>query len=887
MSIWRSLTHGLRALKRRAATDNDIADEIAHYVELATAAHVARGLSPEAARRAAQLEIGNPTASHEQVRAFGWENAVEALAADVHYAFRRLRGNAASSAMSILTLALGIGATTAIFSAVNPILLESLPYPHADRLVVIDDRANDGSPAAATFGTFNELRARSRSFHALAIADRWQPSITGTSEPERLVGQRVSANYFRTLGVTPAVGRDFDDAEDRVGGPNVAILSDRLVQRRFGGDRSIVSRNVRLDDNEYLVIGVMARRFANVVAPSADIWAPLQERAVAPFNSREWGHHYKIIGRLDTSTTTERASRELLVIGHTPVQEFARPPWAAMKDGMLVRSLHDEVTGDAKPALIAIVGAVFLLLVIACVNVTNLLLARGAHRRAEFAMRVALGAGRARLLRQLLTESLVMAGMGGALGLGVAQVGVRALVALSPPGLPRVEAIGIDGPVFAFALVATTLIGLVVGLVPALGATRAGFRDSLERSSRRTAGARGAARRVLVVLEVALALVLLVSAGLLMRSLERLFAVAPGFESSHLLTMQVIDPGRAHASDTARWRYYGLVLEAARHVPGVGAAALTSQLPLSDDLDGYGYEFESTPTVKPGEDGSALRYAVTPGYFETMGIPLRRGRVFDPTDLPGNPEVVVISESLARHKFGNQNPIGQRVKFGPETASSTRPWDVVVGVVGDVKQESLALSRTDAFYVPMGQWSWVDNVQSLVVRTSGDAAALVPSVKRAIWSVDANRPIQRIITMDGLIATTAAQRRFALVVIETFALAALILAAIGIYGVLSGSVNERMREIGVRSALGASRGSILTLVLRQGMSLTLLGVLIGLSGAIAATRAIMTLLFDVSRLDPVTYVGVIVLLAGVSILACWMPAWRAARVDPAITLRAE
>jgi len=887
MSIWRKLSRGIRALTHREAADQDTADEIAHYLELATAAHVRRGLSPEAARRAAQLEIGNATVAREQVRAFGWENVVEAIAADVRYAGRQLRTHLGSSVMSILTLALGLGATTAIFSAVNPILLESLPYPHADRLVVINDRAGDGSPFAPTFGTFTELRARSRSFRALVAGDRWQPSITGTSEPERLSGQRVSAGYFHTLGVPPAVGRDFDDDEERAGGPNVAIISDRLLQRRFGGDRSLVGRRVMLDDSEYLVIGVMPPRFANVALPSVDIWAPLQDRTQAPFNSREWGHHYQIIGRLDAGETVERATRELATIGRAPVPQFARAPWADMKGGMLVRSLHEEVTGDVKPALFAIVGAVILLLVIACVNVTNLLLARGAQRRGEFAMRIALGAGGSRLLRQLLTESLVVAAIGGVLGLGVAQIGVRALVALSPPGLPRADAIELNGPVFAFALAATTIIGLVVGLVPALGATRAGFRDALQQSSRRTAGGRAAARRALVVAEVALALMLLVSAGLLMRSLERLFAVTPGFRPSRLLTMQVIEPGVAYSSDTARRLFYLQALDAVRQVPGVTAAAFTSQLPLSDDIDGYGYAFESTPSVKPGEDGSALRYAVTPGYFETMGIPLHRGRLLDATDLPGGPEAVVISESLARRKFGNQNPVGQRVKFGPETGSDTRPWDVVVGVVGDVKQESLALSQSDAFYVAMGQWWWVDNVQSLVVRASSDPAALVPSIKRAIWSVDKNQPIQRIITMDGLIATTASQRRFALVVIETFALAALVLAAIGIYGVLSGSVSERMREIGVRSALGATRGSILALVLRQGLSLSLLGVLIGLLGAVGATRALMTLLFDVSRLDPVTYVGVIMLLASVSVLACWLPAWRAARVDPAITLRAE
>jgi putative ABC transport system permease protein len=501
-------------------------------------------------------------------------------------------------------------------------------------------------------------------------------------------------------------------------------------------------------------------------------------------------------------------------------------------------------------------------------------------------MRIALGAGRGRLVRQVLTETVLLAVIGGVLGLEVAQVGVQGLIALSPPGLPRVDAMGLNGPVFVFALAVTTLIGLTMGLVPAVAATRSALHEGLQQGSRRMAGGRRAVRSALVVSEVALALVLLVGAGLLMRSLQRLFAVAPGFTAPHLLTMQIIEPGRAYHADSARVRFYEQALEAVRHVPGVTAAAFTSQLPLSDDLDGYGYEFQSTPSAKPGEDGSALRYAVTPGYLATMGIPLIRGRWFDESDVRGGPEAIVISESLARQKFGDQNPIGQRARFGPE-AGSERPWDVVVGVVGDVKQESLAFGQTAAFYVPMGRWWWTDNVQSLVVRTSGDPAALAPSIKRAVWSVDANQPIERIVTMDALISKTASQRRFALVIIETFALAALLLAALGIYGVLSGRVTERMREIGVRSALGATRGSILGLIVRQGMGLTLAGIAIGLAGAIAATRGIMTLLFGVSRLDPITYLGVVVLLAGVAMIACWLPAWRAARVDPAITLRSE
>lgn len=501
-------------------------------------------------------------------------------------------------------------------------------------------------------------------------------------------------------------------------------------------------------------------------------------------------------------------------------------------------------------------------------------------------MRVALGAGRSRLVRQLLTESLALAACGGVVALGVAAVGVRALVALTPAGVPRAAAIGLDGRAFSFAFAITALIGVAVGVAPALRGSREALGSGVQRGAGRVAGGHATTRRVLVVAEVALALVLLVGAGLLLRSLDHLFGVAPGFDPSHVLTMQVDAAGHRYDADSARLQFFEQALDAVRAVPGVTSAAFTSQLPLSGDIDGYGIVFQNAP-ANGGDEGAALRYAVSPGYFATMGIPLRTGRLIDAHDLPGAPEAIVINESFAKRRFPGQDPLGQRVRMGPEIDDTSRPWDYIVGVVGDVKQASLASDQPDAFYVASGQWPWVDNVQSLVVRTRGEPAALIPLVKRAVWSVDKDQPITRVATMTELVSRSAAERRFALVVFEVFAAAALALAAIGLYGVLSGSVAERMREIGVRCALGATRAQILLLVVREGMGLTLIGVAIGLAGAAAATRALVTLLFGVSRLDPMTYAGVIVLLAGVAAVASWIPASRAARVDPAITLRAE
>jgi putative ABC transport system permease protein len=882
VSLWRQLTRGLRVLTNRGAADQDIADEVQHYLEQATAAHLARGLPPEAARRAAQLELGNPTVVREQVRSYGWENAVGALLADGRYAARRLRSNPGFATVSVLTLALGIGATTAIFSAVNPILFEPLPYPHAERILMISDVGNDGSHIDVTFGTYRELAQRSRSFEALAVLKPWQPTVTGESEPERLDGQRVSASYFRALGVRPLVGRGFDASDDRPKGPNVVILGYGLWRRRFGGDASIVGRVITLNDSPYTVVGVMPSAFENILAPSAELWAPLQYGESFSPDSREWGHHLRMVGRLRPGVGSEQAARELAAIARTPLPEFPRVPWASLNSGLVVSSLRDDVTHGVKPALLAVLGAVLLLLTIACVNVTNLLLARGAQRRGEFAMRAALGAGRTRLMQQLIVESLLLAALGGALGMTVAELGVRALVALSPPGLPRPGAVRLDTAVFAFALGISTLIGLVVGLMPALQASREDLRVGLQQSSRRAAGDHRLTRGTLVVAEMALALVLLVSAGLLMRSLERVFAVDVGFDESRLLTMQVQEVGRRFDADSVAYGFFEQSLDAVRRVPGVAAAAFTSQLPLSGDLDIYGVHFESDGDDRTG-DGAALRYAVTPSYFATMRIPLRHGRLLDERDRAGTPRVVLINESLAKRKFPGQDPIGQRLQFGSEDGQ----WYTVVGVVGDVKQASLGLTQSDAVYVTPSQWRWVDRLMSLVVRARGDPAALAPAIKAAIWSVDKDQPIVRVATMRQLVSISAAERRFVLILFEAFGIAALVLAAIGIYGVLSGSVSERTREIGVRSALGASPGDILALVMRQGMTLTGLGVVIGLTGAAVASRAIVTLLFGVSRLDPVTYLGVIALLVSVSGMACWVPAWRAARVDPSITLRAE
>ncbi len=858
-------------------------EEMHTHIEMLVEENLCRGLSPAAARRAALRSFGGVEQTKEAYRSQRGLPLLETFLLDVRYGLRMLSKSPGFTGIAVLTLALGIGSSTAIFSAINPILLEPLPFPHPGQIMMIWDKGSADSRLDVTFGTYREIAARSSSFESLAVMKPWQPTLTGRTEPERLDGQRVSARYFQVLGVIPALGRDFDSADDRIKGADVVILSYALWERRFGGDPTLIGRQIKLDGIEFTVIGVMPQSFENVVAPSAEIWSLLQYGPALPLDGREWGHHLRMMGRVRPGVGRDQATSELDVIARSHLPEYPRAPWAQLEQGLIVCPLREDITGAVRPALLAVGGAVILLLLISCVNVSNLLLSRGAQRRSEFAMRAALGAGRARLVRQMLTESLLLSILGGAFGIVVAQAGVRALVALSPPELPRISAIAVNGPVLGFALFIATATGLAVGVIPALYLSRHDLHLGIQESSRRAAGGHQWTRRALVVSEVALALVLLVGAGLLLRSLQQLFNVSPGFDPTNLLTMQVQTSGLKFEDDIATHTFFQQALEAVRRLPGVRSAAFTSQLPLSGDYEKYGVYLESPPSGDSPKDESALRCAVTPDYFSTMGIPLQRGRLLDEHDVAGAPPALVISDSLARHRFQGLDPLGRRVRVG----SANEPWFTIVGVAGDVKQASLAQTSEDAVYTTPEQWSFADRTRSLVVRTQGDPVAMTNAIRNAIWSVDKDQPVVRVATMENLLAKSEARRRFALFIFEAFALAALALAAAGIYGVLSGSVSERTREIGIRSALGASRFSILTLVLREGMALTAFGALLGLGGAMAASRSLISLLYGISRLDEFTYAAVVSLLMGVAAIACWIPSWRAAHVDPMVALRCE
>lgn len=876
---WRSITHGLRVLLRRDSADDDLRREIEDFVERRADELVTRGVPRSEARRQALLEMGNPTVVREKVRSAGWESVVASFVADVRYALRRLRAAPVFTAATLFTLALGIGATTAIFSAVNGVLFAALPYPSSQRLAMIVEMGGTGARGMGTFGMYRALAERARGIESIAVFKPWQPTIVGGETPERLNGQRVTAGYFDVLGVHPSLGRTFRPSEDIPQGAAVVVISDALWRRRFAADSSIVGRRVLLDDSPSIVIGVMPRDFDNVLSTEAEVWAPLQYDMAS---ARAWGHHLTTIGRLRDGTTFDQATREIDAIGRTVLSEI-RPETYDAKTRFRVLSMRDELTRGVRPALLAVLAASVVVLLIACVNVTNLLLARGVRRRGEYALRAALGAGGGRLVRQLLTESLVLATLGGCAAIGVAVAGTRLLALVAPPELPRAGNVSISGATFAIAFALTACVALALGAIPAIQAARNDPQRDLHVGSRRVSSGRATTRGALVVAEVALALVLLVTSGLLVRSVRQLLAVPLGFDSAHLLTLQVQAGGRQGGSDSATLRFYERSLDALRALPGVVSVGVTSQLPLSRDLDEFGAGFEES-AARPAARYSVYRYAVSPRYLETMGVRLLSGRLLDERDRADAPRAVLISESLARLRFGNESPLGARLTIGGGPGSA--PF-TIVGVVADVKQQSLAFAQSEAVYTTTSQWRWADNVMTFVVRARGDAASLVPDARRAIWSVDRDQPIVRVATMDDLVARSAAQRRFVASLFEAFAIAALLLAAAGIYGVLATAVAERLREIGVRAALGAPRASLIGLVTRQGLALASIGLALGLVGAIAASRAMRTLLFEVSPFDPATYAAVVIVMLAVSAAAAAIPAWRAARVDPAITLRSE
>ncbi|MEO7996261.1 MAG: ABC transporter permease [Gemmatimonadaceae bacterium] len=815
-----------------------------------------------------------------QLHKFTGDSHMTTLQSDLQFAWRMLVRRPAFTLLAVFTLALGIGATTAIFSVVYPILFESLPYPNADRVMMVWEGSDPTDKSNLGYATYADILEKNRTFSDVAVVAYASGTMTGRSEPQFLEGDRVSASFFKVLGVNPALGRAFRDADNVRGSERVIIISNALWRSRFSGDSSIIGKPLKMMETDFTIVGVMPASFENLISPTWQFLLPIRYDLSLPQACRSC-RHLRVVARRKEGVTTAQAQRDLAGIAQELKRDY---PKDYRYSGLHTNALSEDVVKNVRPALLAVLGAVALVLLVACLNVMNLLLARGAQREGEFAVRAALGAGRSRLVRQLLSESVLLAFLGGIAGIAVAYGGVRILVALSPADLPRLSEIGIQGSVLLFALVTTTVVGVAFGVIPAMQGSRSNLHDSIRRNTRRSAATSRLTRSTLVISEVALALVLLVGSGLLFRSMEKLFSVNPGFDSQNLLTMQIQGGGGKLTNDTLVLQFMEDALQSVRAQPGVLSAALTSQLPLTDDRDEYGVQFETRPPLNPNDaNGGRYRFAVSDGYFETMKIPLVRGRYFATTDKGTSTLVAIINQSFARRYFGEVSPVGQRVKIG----GTDGPWREIVGVVGDVKHESLSSTHFDAVYLPEVQWRFVDYAMTLVVRPRGDAMAAVPSLRKTIWAVDKDQPIIRIATAEHLIAEREAERRFALVLFEGFAIVALVLAAAGIYGVLSGTVSERGRELGVRAALGATGRDQIAMVVRQGMTLTTIGMIVGLGVSLASSRILSSMLFGISPLDPTTYVGVTGGLVCVALLACWIPARRASQTSPLEALKAD
>ena len=817
------------------------------------------------------------------------ERPMDTLFQDLRYSLRRLAKSPAFTAIVVLTLALGIGANTAIFSAVNAVILRPLPYREPHRLVTIEHLYPSlDMEAPVSVPGFLDYEKKGRSFESMAVQSGWQANLTGVGEPVRMQGQRVTGKFFSTLGVPAMLGRTLQPGEDAAGRERVAVLSYDAWQRVFGADPGIVGRGLSLNGESYEVVGVMPSGFRDFFNRDAEIWAPLVFRPDQMTDEQRTHEFLNLTARLKPGVPVEQAQGEMRTLAEQFKRDYTdsyAPTWS-----LGVTPLSIQATGDIRPALLVLLGAVGFVLLIACANVANLLLARAAARSKEIAVRTALGATRERLLKQLLTESLLVSLAGGAAGLLLAYAGVRALVAMDIGNLPRSEEIGIDGTVMLFTLVVSLAAGLLFGLAPAIHTATPNLHGALKEGGRGTTADRGshALRRSLVVTEVALALTLLTGAGLLLKSFARLQGVDPGFEPANLLTFNLALPQNRYRSDTSQAAFWDQAIPALARIPGVTSVGATSVMPFGGSWSTGSFEIEGyqAPENVPGPWGDIR--IVTPQFFETLGIPLLRGRYLTDDDRDRSRPVAVIDQEFVRRYWPNDDPIGKRFTFGPPdgvTDTTQNEWIEVVGVVGHTAHEGLDADPRLQLYLPYRQVP--QPFMAVAVRTTGSPERYVNLVRGAVRSVDPDQPISAVSNMDVLLSRAVGQRRLSMMLLSLFSGIALVLASVGIYGVMSYSVTQRARELGVRIALGADRSDVLRLVLRQGMRLALAGIGIGLVAALALTRFIESQLYGVAATDPSTFVLVAAILAATALVANLLPALRAMRMDPAVVLREE
>jgi len=884
MNIFRNLIAGLRELVRRKKTEIELNEELDAYVQNLTDAKVQAGATREEALRAARLEMGGVESVKHQVRAVGWEFALEVFVQDVRYGVRMLLKSPLFTAVALTTIAIGIGANTAMFSLVDAILLRPLPYPEPQRLTVVGTNQR-GESQISPMGTADFLawRDRQQSFEQVAVLDGAGGSfaLSGMGAPERIPGVGVSANFFSIFGVAPLKGRGFHPGEDQPGAPGVVVISQQFWRDHLDSDPKVLNRTLTLDGKQHTIVGVMPAGFRFPPRAPVDVWAI---HTLNPPTSRPpFGLH--AFGRLKPGVSMRQAGAELdEIVGQVNAQYPSSTPLAGV-----VRPMKEWMVSEVSTPLLVLLGAIGLLLLIAVVNVANLLLARAAVRQREVAVRMVLGASRKRVVRQLLTESTLLSLLGGVLGLLLAYFAIRAFLAFGPGQMPRLNEVGINSGVLVFTFVVCVGSGILFGLAPALETSRPALSDPLKDANRSSSSASAhRTHRALLVFEVALALLLMMGSGLLIRSFVRLSHVSPGVETDHLITAAISLSDKY--SEPQLGQFWKQFLEKLQALPGVRAVGITMSLPPNlleitnpFTVEGQGYDRQRKLQL-------AEEMAVSPDYFRALGIPLIKGRFFSPSDrVEGekDPMIVIINETMAKQYFGGKDPIGGRIQTGDPDPRS--PWETIVGVVGDVKYSGLDSGPQPTIYVPYNENGWVgwSREMYLVVRSSGGAQQVVPAIRAELASVDSTLPLAQVRTMDERLDESLVQQRFRTWLISGFAALALLLSAIGIYALISYSVSQRTREIGVRVALGAQRSHVLGIVLRDGLKLLLFGLLLGWIGALSATRVMRSLLYSTSATDAVSFVATSITLIAVALLACYIPARRATKVDPMVALRYE
>jgi putative ABC transport system permease protein len=872
------LKTALRALLRKSEMERELDEELRHHVERQTEQNIRLGMNPEEARYAALKSFGGVEQAKERSRDTRRVQWLEDIWQDLRYGARMLVKNPGFTLIAVITLALGIGANTAIFSIVNAVLLRPFPYQAPERLVIVQERVNAGGGFSPSYPNFVDWRAQNTAFEAIsAVRGNESFNFTGAGEPERLQGRLVSAEFFSLLGVKPLVGRDFLAEEDRPGATPAALLSYGFWQRRFDADPSIIGQQLTLNNQSYTVVGIAPPDFQYGL--EADVTVPIGLQAER-FRRRGADPGTDVVARLKPNVSQQQGEADLNLVAAHLEQQY---PESNKGRRVLLTPLHESFVGNVRQPLLILLGAVGLVLLIACANVANLLLVRASARQKEMAVRVALGASRATLVRQLLTESVLLAASGAALGILLAFWSTSLIAAQLPNGIPRLQEANVDGPVLVFTLAVSLLTGLLFGLAPALQASRPNLTEGLKEGERGSSGPRQRLRSVLVVGEVALTLTLLVGAGLLIQSFRRVLEVDPGFKAQNLLTMQVSinNPDGQQVAN-----FFEQLQQKVRNLPGVKSVAVSNGVPFGPtNFPPFLIEGRPESENKP----SGLRYHVSPAYFQTMGIELLKGRLFTAEDRPNTPPVVIIDEVLAQRYFPNEDPLGKRLK-----ASADAPGIEIVGVVRHAEPNSLdAQGPAPAqFYlnfnqIPVERLSGYVRRINLLTRTEVEPLSLASAVRGQVAALNKDQAVFNVRTMEQAVAQSVAPRRFSMLLLTAFAVVSLALASLGIYGLMSYAVAQRAREIGVRMALGAQSGNVLRLVIGQGMKLAFIGVALGLIASVAVTRTMKTLLFGVRAADPLTFIVIALLLMAVALVACWIPGRRATQVDPMVALRAE